>query len=124
MSLMASSSSDRPSTPSATDSSDKRSRSTEVETGFGEAAAQRREAATKAEAYADLKKRQDAWRQAEKTVKDLQSVKDRSSDEESRLEEAKRYMLLNQKPAGAGRKTRRGKKKASKKSRKTKGRRA
>lgn len=72
------------------------------------------ESLTKGKAYAALKEKQDKWRMAEKTVKDLESVKSRSADEESRLNEAKRYLLLNEKPAGAGRKTRRGKKKGKK----------
>lgn len=87
-----------------------------VSSKFSEAAspAEVAEAVTKGKAYAALKEKQDKWRMAEKTVKDLESVKSRSADEESRLNEAKRYLLLNEKPAGAGRKTRRGKKKGKK----------
>lgn len=117
MSLRASSTTSDGSTPSGTSG-------VSGETPFGREIAAKSEKALKESAMASLKQKQDAWRQASKTVKDLEAVKGRSSDEEARLEEAKRYMLMNEKPAGAGRKTKRGKKKASKKSRKTKGRRA
>jgi hypothetical protein len=79
---------------------------------------------TKSKAADELKRKQDEWRMNEKIVKDLESVKGRSPDEDRRLQDAKRVLLMTDKPAGAGRKTRRRGKKAKKVHRKTKSRRA
>lgn len=120
MSLVVSSTTSDESTPS----SSSRISGTSAETPFGREIVALSEKKLKQSAMSSLKAKQDAWKQAEKTVSDLESVKGRSEDEETRLRDAKRYLLLNEKPQFAGRKTRRGKRKASKKSRKTKGRRA
>jgi len=78
-----------------------------------------REASVKGEAMADLKKRQDEWKLNEKMVKDLEGMKNRSADEDEKLDNAKRYLLVNTKPAMGGRKSRKHKK-GSKKTRKHK----
>ena len=78
-----------------------------------------REAGVKSDAMSDLKKRQDEWKLNEKMVRDLESIKSRSPDEEEKLDSARRYLLVNTKPQMAGRKTRKHKK-GSKKSRKHK----
>lgn len=78
-----------------------------------------RESSLKGEAMSDLKKRQDEWKLNEKMVKDLQGIKNRSPDEQEKLDEAKRYLLVNTKPQMAGKKSRKNKK-GSKKTRKHK----
>lgn len=78
-----------------------------------------REASVKGEAMADLKKRQDEWKLNEKMVKDLEGIKNRSPDEDEKLDSAKKYLLVNTKPAMGGKKTRKHKK-GSKKTRKHK----
>jgi len=95
------------------------SRGVSVSNPFGEKQAEVMESDTKKAALKSLKDRQDMWKLNEKMVKDLEGTKNRSPDEDEKLDTAKRYLLINTKPQMAGKKSRKHKK-GSKKTRKHK----
>jgi hypothetical protein len=95
------------------------SKGVSVSNPFGERQAEVMEADMKKAAMDSLKARQDKWKLMTKTKSDLQSLKTRSPDEQEKLDEANKYLLMNTKPAMGGKKSRRHKK-GSKKTRKHK----
>jgi hypothetical protein len=95
------------------------SRGVSVSNPFGEKQAEVMEADKKKEAMDSLRSRQNMWNLMSKTKSDLESVKNRSLDEDEKLQQARKYLLVNVKPQMAGRKSRKHKK-GSKKTRKHK----
>jgi beta-glucosidase-like glycosyl hydrolase len=95
------------------------SKGVSVSDSFGQKQAELMEADVKQAAANSLKARQDTWKLMSKIKSDLESLKTRSPEEQEKLDEANKYLLLNTKPAMGGKKSRKHKK-GSKKTRKHK----